>query len=106
MTKKTKNKLLTDILNKVIDEMDDETGRKRAEEVIRNIVKVASGKTGGAREAMTAAALIFERIDGKVKEEVKTADLLDAYPDAEKRSLAEKYAKGGGGDVEEKITRQ
>lgn len=89
---------LTDILKDLLQETD-ETGTKYEEQVARTLMDIAAGRRGKPRDHILAAQMVFDRIDGKAKQEA-AADFFASYP--KKGTLADKYRIRE--DVNERIT--
>lgn len=81
---------ITGLLRKELMEIDEESGLTKDILVAKNIVDYATGKKGGGREQLSAIATVFERIDGKVREEINN-NFFNDYPKQDKEVLA-KYA--------------
>lgn len=54
-----------DILNRIIQEIDPESGESHMELIVRELVKVSTGKKGSARESVAAALGIIQRVAGE-----------------------------------------
>lgn len=81
---------ITALLKEELKKIDEETGLTKEVLVAKNIVDFATGKKGGGREQLTAIGTVFERVDGKVREEINNNFFTD-YPKQDKKVL-EKYS--------------
>lgn len=67
MSRKIKGAEIFDIIETKLDERDEETGKTYRELIAMQIVKLAAGKSGGARETMSAAIAILDRLNKRPK---------------------------------------
>ena len=81
---------LTALLKEELKKIDEDTGELKEVLIAKNIVDFATGKKGGGREQLTAIGTVFERVDGKVREEINNNFFTD-YPKQDKAVL-DKYS--------------
>lgn len=87
MSKKIKGKEIYDIVESMLDDKDEETGKTYRELIALQIVKTAAGKNGGSRETINAALSIVDKLSKRPK--VNESEYLKRAHD--KTKLIEKY---------------
>jgi len=84
-----KKQSLSAALVKEIFALDEATGLTNADVMAKQIVAIAKGDRGSAREIISAFQIAVDRVDGKVKEEIG-ALFWDSFPKAE-QDIIDKY---------------
>ena len=87
MAKRYKDKDIYAIIENMLDDKDEETGKTYRELIALQLIKTAAGKTGGARESVNAALSIVEKLEKRPK--TTPEKYLDTAK--EKAKLLEKY---------------